>query len=227
MKTVVDQAIILRRINYGEADRILTLLTKEHGKVSCIAKGVRRPKSKLAGGLELLSVSSISYIEGRSELKTIVSTQLDTHFGNIVNDLPRTMLAYDFLKLIDARTEHECEETYFTVLESALEGLNSSDTNAHVTHAWFLACILQLSGTHMNIEKQVGGADYEEDATYAYDFDNMGFFAHPNGTFTPKHIKLLRLFSKVNAPSHLLHVAGAGELSEELMPLLRHGLQQV
>lgn len=227
MKTVVDQAIILKRINYGEADRILTLLTRNHGKISAIAKGARRPKSKLAGGLELLSVSSLSFIEGRGELKTLVSTQLEKHFGNIVNDLSRTMLAYDFLKVVDTRTEHECEESYFFVLESALAGLDSHEIQSQVTQAWFLACLLQLSGTHMNIERQSNGMEFEEGATYAFNYDDMGFIAQPTGTFTPRHIKLLRLFSKVNAPSHLLHVAGAAELSDDLVPLLRQGLQQV
>ena len=47
MNTVVDQAIVLKRLEYGEADRILTVLTKNNGKLSVIAKGARRPKSKL------------------------------------------------------------------------------------------------------------------------------------------------------------------------------------
>ena len=47
------EAIILRRTNYGEADRVISLITPDRGKISGIAKGVRKPKSKLAGGLEL------------------------------------------------------------------------------------------------------------------------------------------------------------------------------
>ena len=47
ISTYRDEAIVLRRLDYGEADRILTLLTKEHGKVGAIAKGVRRPQSRL------------------------------------------------------------------------------------------------------------------------------------------------------------------------------------
>ncbi|HRQ86596.1 MAG TPA: recombination protein O N-terminal domain-containing protein, partial [Candidatus Saccharibacteria bacterium] len=50
MKTERTRAIILRRTNYGEADRILQLLTPE-GRKSAIARGVRKEKSKLAGGI--------------------------------------------------------------------------------------------------------------------------------------------------------------------------------
>ena len=53
------QAIILRRTNYGESDRILTLLTPE-GKFSVLARGARKEKSRLAGGIELFSVSDVT-----------------------------------------------------------------------------------------------------------------------------------------------------------------------
>jgi DNA repair protein RecO (recombination protein O) len=79
MKQQSTKAVILTRTDYGEADRIMTFLTPELGKVRAMAKGVRKPKSKLAGGIELFSVSDITYIVGRSELQTLVSTRLDTH----------------------------------------------------------------------------------------------------------------------------------------------------
>jgi len=53
------EAIVLKRVNVGEADKILTLYTPNPGKLSAIAKGVRRPKSKLGGHLELLTHSSL------------------------------------------------------------------------------------------------------------------------------------------------------------------------
>ena len=61
MQTLRTEAIILRRTNYGEADRILNMLTPQHGKVSAIAKGVRKAKSKLAGGLELFAVGYVQF----------------------------------------------------------------------------------------------------------------------------------------------------------------------
>ena len=57
MKQLVTEVIILARTDYGEADRILTVLSPEYGKLRLLAKGVRRVKSKLAGGIELFSVS--------------------------------------------------------------------------------------------------------------------------------------------------------------------------
>src|SRR5256885_8858328 len=101
------QAIILNRTDYGEADRIISFLTPDHGKLKAIAKGVRKSKSKLAGGIELFSVSEVSFIIGRSEINTIISTRLVKHYGNIVKDLDRTGAAYEFIKSLNKATEEQ------------------------------------------------------------------------------------------------------------------------
>ena len=56
-------AIVLRRTDFGEADRIVNLLTPS-GKVSAMARGVRKPKSKLAGGIEVFALNEVVLIEG-------------------------------------------------------------------------------------------------------------------------------------------------------------------
>src|SRR5438105_13293621 len=101
--------IVLARTDYGEADRILTFLTPDHGKVKAIAKGVRKIKSKLAGGIELFSVSDISLVIGRGELNTLTSTRLIKHYGNIVKDLNHSNTGYEFMRLLDKNTEDQAE----------------------------------------------------------------------------------------------------------------------
>ena len=99
------QCIVLLRVDYGEADRIVTVLTPDVGKLTLMAKGVRKVKSKLAGGIELFSTSEITYLPGRGSIATLVSTRLDTHYGTIVSDINRTMLGYELIKLLDKTTE--------------------------------------------------------------------------------------------------------------------------
>lgn len=67
MKTYRTKAVVLRRTNYGEADRILQLLTPD-GRRSVMARGVRKEKSKLAGGIELFAVSDVVIGEGKGDL---------------------------------------------------------------------------------------------------------------------------------------------------------------
>ncbi len=222
MKQNVTSAIILRRINYGEADRILTVITPDYGKVSLLAKGVRKSKSRLAGGLELFSVTTIGYIDGKSDLKTVISTQLVRYYGKIVDNVGITMLAYEFLRLVDVHTQDSCDSDYFTLLENGLQSLTEYTDHPDIVYVWFVHRLLQLGGSGLNLERQVNGESFDEDTRYQFSFDDMGFQSQSNGKFSPKHIKFLRLLAKVSTPSNLIQVADAKQLATELKPLLEH-----
>jgi DNA repair protein RecO (recombination protein O) len=78
-KTLKTEAVVLRSIRYGEADRILHLYTADRGRVGAIAKGVRRPKSRFGGRLEPFFRLDLLLHEGRGELLTV--TQVATLAG--------------------------------------------------------------------------------------------------------------------------------------------------
>ena len=67
------EAIVLRSIRYGEADRVLHLYTRERGRVGAVAKGVRRVRSRFGGRLEPLFRVDLVMHEGRGELCTVTS----------------------------------------------------------------------------------------------------------------------------------------------------------
>ncbi len=220
MKNSSTKAIILKRLDFGEADRILTVITPEHGKLSILAKGARRSKSKLAGGLELFSVSTIGFIDGKSDLKTVVSTQLDTHYGKIVQNMEITMMAYEFLRLIGVFTQESCDGGYFSLLEAGLDALNEHDEQPEIVYVWFLAQLLEHAGSGINVECQINGQVFDENHRYQFSLDDMGFTVHPSGQFGPKHIKFLRLLGKVSKPSNLIHIAGSLTLAKDIRPVL-------
>ena len=66
---------MLRRVNYGEADRVLTVLTREHGKVGVIVRGVRRAGSRMAAQTDLFERSRMQLAEGRGELLVLAQAQ--------------------------------------------------------------------------------------------------------------------------------------------------------
>jgi len=74
MKTERTRAVVLRRTNYGEADRIVQLLTPV-GRRSVMARGVRKEKSKLAGGIELFAVSDVVLGQGKGDLGVVTSAR--------------------------------------------------------------------------------------------------------------------------------------------------------
>lgn len=221
MKQIVTRGIILARTNYGEADRIITVLTPDQGKLKLMAKGVRKPKSKLAGGIELFSISDITFIRGKSDISTLVSSRLNIHYGNIVKDIDRTMLGYELIKQLNKATEDEPESDYFNLLEKTFESLNTEHINSELIRLWFAAQLLKYGGHTPNLQTDTTGKKLSAENTYAFSFDDMAF-AQANGTgrFSAEQIKVLRLLFSSNPPQALQQVQGIEALFEDLAPLV-------
>jgi DNA repair protein RecO (recombination protein O) len=83
---VKTEAVVLRSMRYGEADRILRLYTPARGRVSAIAKGVRRARSRFGGRLEPFFRLRIELHEGRSELLTVTGAQTVDGFARLRGD---------------------------------------------------------------------------------------------------------------------------------------------
>lgn len=206
MKRFVAQGIVLSRTDYGEADRILTFLTKDHGKITAIAKGVRRSKAKLAGSIELFSVSDLTILEGRGEVNTLMSARLDRHYGNIVKDIDRTNSGYDFLKTLDKATEAHPEEAYFNLLDHSLAALNDTETTLGISVLWFKAQLLKLAGHTPNLRTDETGKKLSEAKAYNFNYDKMRFVPADQGEYNVSHIKFLRLCFGNNAPKALQRI---------------------
>ena len=93
MKTYRDEAVVLRSLRYGEADRILHLQTRHHGRISAITKGVRRTRSRLGGRLEPLSQVQVHLHAGSGEMQTLVNADLIASFDAIRADERRLRVA--------------------------------------------------------------------------------------------------------------------------------------
>jgi len=221
MNQLVTKAIILSRTDYGEADRILSLLTPDYGKLTLMAKGVRRVKSKLAGGIELFSVSEITFIKGRGEVGTLVSTRLVKHYEHIVGDLDRTMLAYELIKQLNKITEDETEEEYFDLLRDTFEALNDNKVPVDLIRFWFSTQLLRLGGHAPNLQTDEQGNKLEADQRYEFSFEHVSFASSPDhGHFGAGHIKFLRLAFAGNSAQVLSQVQGSAELAKATSPLV-------
>ena len=102
------EAIIIKKTKLGEADRILTLYTPHLGKIQGVARGVRRPRSKLAGHLELLTHSQVSLARGRN-LDTITGSQTINSFLPLKSNLELTSYALYAIELVDQFTADHIE----------------------------------------------------------------------------------------------------------------------
>lgn len=222
MQQVTTQAIVLSRTNFGEADRIVTFLTPDHGKVSAIVKGARKARSKLAGGIELFSISDISYIAGRGELATMTSTRLLRHYANIVKELDRTNLGYELIKSLNKATEDNPEPEYFKLLDEAFAALDDKVIDLGIIKVWFAAQLLRLAGHTPNLHTDGQGGKLEAAKSYSFNFDTMGFFeSRPSrNNYGADQIKFLRLIFEGSSPKYLQNIKNAPELARQVSPLL-------
>jgi len=138
------EALIIKKIKLGEADRILTLYTPYLGKIRAVAKGVRRPRSKLAGHLELLTHSLVSLARGRN-LDTIIGSQTINSFLPLKSDLQLSSHALYATELVDQFTAEHIENCpLFQLLLETMHRLCLNNSNELVLRYFELHLLDQV-----------------------------------------------------------------------------------
>lgn len=186
------KAFVLRRTNYGEADRILNFLT-EKGMISAIAKGVRKEKSKLAGGIELFSLSDIVVHEGRNNsLYTLTSAKMLDFYDKIPVNLEKLELGSLILKQVNKHAENSDGPEYFNLVSQTLYFLNKTN-ELETIEAWFWFNLAKINGEQMNLLRDTNGEKLEENQIYVWDNYEMALRPQKGGNIGTNEIKLMRL----------------------------------
>ncbi len=220
MKQLLTTGIVLTRTDYAEADRILTLLTPDQGKLRLMARGVRKIKSRAAGGIELFSVSEIGFMQGRGELGTLISARLLKHYGRIVQDIDRVQLGYELIRMLHRATEDRLEEEYFELLQQGFEALNDHSISTILINAWFQAQLLSRSGHTPNLVTDVTGIELVQADHYAFDFDSVAFIKSEMGQYDASHIKVLRILFGNHQPYVIAQIEGVEPLLDAIIQLV-------
>lgn len=186
------RAIVLRRTNYGEADRIVQLLTPE-GKRSVLARGVRREKSKLAGGIELFAISDVVINKSKGDLGILSSARLVQFYRHILEDYDRLQFGYEVIKHVGKASEMVDEPEWYDVLAQVLEALDSSATPRPLVETWFYLHYAALLGHELSLTHDINGEKLAVDKKYTYDISERGLRESTQGEIIADHIKFLRL----------------------------------
>lgn len=206
------KGIILKRSNFGEADRLLTIFTDRFGKIKAIAKGIRKQSSKLSGHLEPFCLSSLVIAEGRN-FDIITESEIINCYFSLRNDLSQTNISYYISELVDKFTaEKEKHEDIFELLKKTLENINIS--NKEILLPYFELNILAAAGFYPELHKCLKCSqkitmgenyfDFEEGGLVCGDCKSRGQKVSDEG------VKLLRLFLK-----HDISVINRIKLSEK------------
>lgn len=214
MSSFRTKAIVIRRTDYGEADRIVQFLTPEQGKVSVMARGVRREKSKLAGGIELFARCDITVSIGRGELGILTSARLERFYSDILHDIDRLSFGYEVIKQVSKAADALDEPAFFTLIDEAYQNLNDVNVPLPVVQAWFWLQLAILLGVGLNLSTDDNGMKLVEEARYQFD-ESLGVFRFSeNGRFTSDHIKLLRILS-AHSPAVAMKVQSVDQLIDD------------
>ena len=137
-----DEAVVLKTMRLGEADRIITFVGRGQGKIRAVAKGVRKTKSRFGGRLEPFTHVSLVLWRGRSDLDIVNQADPIDAFREVREDLDRFALGQVMLEAVDRVVqEKEPAPRVLSLLLDGLKGLSAS--SSPLVLAWFL---LKLSG---------------------------------------------------------------------------------
>lgn len=125
-RTYKTEGVIIKRLNFGEADKILTIFTKHHGKIRAVAKGVRRLTSRKAGTVELFNQATLFFSRGKN-LDILTEATLIDSFSDWRQDLKKVACAYYFCELVDKLTaDNQPHQDVYQLLINYLAHLGSS-----------------------------------------------------------------------------------------------------
>ena len=187
MTSYKTRGIILRRTNYSEADRIITFLTNDHGKVEAIAKGVRKLTAKLGSHLELFNQVELMLAGGRN-LDIVTSARLKTRYDRITEDYERMRRAFLFCEMVNKLTEHDTSAVLYNLLSHCLNGLNSG-LEPELVELYFKLHLLNELGHRPELKTEAA-------ASYYFSFESGKVVAERTAEAVPMsedEIKLWRL----------------------------------
>jgi len=119
------QSFILKKIDFGEADRFFTIFTRDFGKLETLGRAIRKIKSKLRSGVQLFYLSEIEFIQGRT-YKTLTDALLIENFKGIRKDLGRLKIAFQIAELFDKVVRgQEKDEKIWNLLQETFKSLNN------------------------------------------------------------------------------------------------------
>lgn len=149
-------AILLRKIEYGDHDLIITFLTQSRGKITVMAKNAKKSVRRFTGALDLFSLNHIQCSfpkKNKDSLINLIQTDLENGFVNIRYDVFKTAYASYWVEMIHAWLEEgRPQSQLYELLEFSLDMLDRSDIQKEILSLLFQIRFMSISGFTPNIE---------------------------------------------------------------------------
>lgn len=153
-KLIKTKGIVLAESNYSETDKILTILTYDLGKISCIAKGARRNQSRFLASSQLFSFSNLILYKGNGELYHINSAELIDSFYSLRYDLDKLETAMECIKFTKDNTyENQSAVNLLKLVINTLYIMTASEKNIKLIKNIFYIKFMCVLGYSPNVKK--------------------------------------------------------------------------
>ena len=173
MRSVKTSGIVIAENNLGDSDKILTILTPNLGKISCVAKGAKRPKSLLMAGSQLLCFGEY-VLHKRNDVYNIQSCDPIEIFYNIRIDLDKLNYAAAITKIIiDVTTENQNNYNILKLYLNTLYIIAESDKNLDLIISTFKMRLLKILGYIPNINECVSCGEKEKLTEFSIKDDGL------------------------------------------------------
>jgi DNA repair protein RecO (recombination protein O) len=233
MATYKTKGIIIKRRDLGEADRILTIFTNEYGKISVVAKGVRKTLSKLGGHLELFYKVDLILAEGKS-MDLVTSVTIVDDYNNIRGDLNKITACHHIAEIVD-RLLGDSQDNFevFSLICDTLKKINHDNVLNELVLRYFELHLLTILGHRPEVEKCVrsGNNLSSEKNFFCYNLGGVVHCEHlkPDDVsqeVSKNFIKVVRLL--LNSNMDIVDVIKSNNiLDQETQSILNHILEQL
>lgn len=172
---IKTEAVVLTKINYSESSNIVSLFTKDYGRISAIVKGGRRPNSKISLIVDPPNyVNVIFYKKESREIQVITGADIVNHYPKLKSDLEKIKYAYAIIELVKNLTpEHEANIKLFRGVIRIFSLFDSSNQPAKIVFGRFFLFFLSVIGYEIQIEScSVCGKSNLEEEQLSYNFEN-------------------------------------------------------
>ncbi|MFN2569238.1 MAG: DNA repair protein RecO [Candidatus Dormibacteria bacterium] len=209
MPTYTDEGVVLRRVDYGEADRILTVLTREHGKIGVIARGVRRAASSHSAATDLFARSRMQLARGRGDLDVL--TQAERRGGAAPwGDARRAACASLCAELADRVLEsHHHDPAIYDLVVSALAGCADASRDPRLAVAWFARRMIDRLGYAPQLHRCASCEAVLSERPAAFSAVGGGLLcprcAPSDGGAVPCSVRVIKVLRTVAAGDHGLY----------------------
>jgi DNA repair protein RecO (recombination protein O) len=154
MKTLSTKAFVLKKINYGDADKIYTLFTRDSGKISAIARGVRKISSKRSGNLDTLNLISVSMTKSGAGFSSITEVKTLESFKEIKSTLEISMKGYYIAELVLKSLEEGHESAgIFDLMNDSLRMFANHKLPPNLVTSYFEIHFMEQLGYQLVFDK--------------------------------------------------------------------------